>query len=87
MFVYNGGPLHSVEEAVLFPFDCFSIPFNKGLLLNLVPGRKTAEETGHGYDPEHPGKPVVSQGKSEDPDCLEVVYYGSVLHVDSEYRM
>lgn len=87
MIVNNGGPAKSVDEAVLFPFDDFTIPFNKGLLLTLAPGRKTPYENGHGFDPDHPGKPVVVQGGPDDPDHTEVVYYGSVLGVDGEYRM
>ena len=55
--------------------------------MELTPARKTPYETGHGFDPEHPGKPVVVQGGPDDADSTEVVYYGSVLAVDGEYRM
>lgn len=87
MIVQNGGPVQSIAEAVLFPFDDYSIPLNKNLLMELTPARKTPYETGHGFDPEHPGKPVVVQGGPDDADSTEVVYYGSVLAVDGEYRM
>ncbi len=87
MIVQNGGPVQSIAEAVLFPFDDYSIPLNKNLLMELTPARKTPYETGHGFDPEHPGKPVVVQGGPDDADSTEVVYYGSVLAVDGEYCM
>src|SRR5207302_296675 len=38
-------------ETVLFPFDDYSIPFSKGVLLSLVTGRKTAGDNGTGADP------------------------------------
>ena len=87
MIVHNGGPVQSIHEAVLFPFDDYSIALNKNLLMDLIPARKTPYETGHGFDPEHPGKPVVVRGGPDDPDSTEVVYYGSVLDIDGEYRM
>ncbi len=87
MIVLNGGPRESIREATFLPIDSYSIPFNKGLLLELAPGRKADFDSGHGFDPDHPGKVLVRQGESPDPDCKEVCYYGSVVHVDGEYRM
>ena len=87
MIVHNGGPAQSIDEAVLFSFDTYSLPFNKGLLLELAPGHKSNFNSGHGFDPEHPGKVVVPEGGPGDPDCREVCYYGSVLRVDGEFRM
>ena len=87
MIVHNGGPVQSIAEATLFPFDDYSIPLNKNLLMELLPARKTPYETGHGFDPEHPGRPVVVQGGPDDPDSTEVVYYGSVIGIDGEYHM
>ena len=75
------------KETVLFPFDDYSVPFSKGLLLELVPGKKSAVNTGHGTDPLHPSKPVVPPGKPGDPDHPRVYYYGTVLKIDGEYRM
>jgi hypothetical protein len=37
------------QETVLFPFDDYSVPFNKGLLLELVPGRKSRVNQGTGH--------------------------------------
>lgn len=75
------------KETVLFPFDDYSVPFSKGLVLELVPGKKSAVNTGHGTDPLHPSKPVVPPGKPGDPDHPRVYYYGTVLKIDGEYRM
>ena len=40
MIVHNGGPVQSIHEAVLFPFDDYSIPLHKNLLMDLIPARK-----------------------------------------------
>ncbi len=77
----------SGPEVVLFPFDDYGLPFNKGLLLNLVPGRKTTADRGAGSDPEHPGRPVLLPGNPGDPDHPRLYYYGTVLHINDEYRM
>lgn len=69
-------------EIVLFPFDDCSLPFNKGLNLTLVAGRKHPRQ-----DPEHPGKPVLQVGQPGDPDYPRLSFYGTVLAVDGEYRM
>jgi hypothetical protein len=70
------------RERVLFPFDDYSIPFNKGVLLTLVPGRKSSVT-----DPDHPNKPVVRVGKPGDPDERRVYFAGTVIKVGDEYRM
>ncbi len=75
------------SETVLFPFDDHSLPFSKELLLNLVAGRKGRVNQGTGADPLHPDKPVVAPGKPGDPDHPRAYYYGTVLHIDGEYRM
>ena len=75
------------KETILFPFDDYSVPFSKGLVLELVPGRKGAVNMGTGADPLHPSKPVVPPGKPGDPDHPRVYYYGTVLKIDGEYRM
>src|ERR1051325_4494898 len=80
-------PAGSPRETVLFPFDDYSLPFNKGLVLALMPGRKSAKNPDLGIDPKHPGKPVLPIGKAGDPDEKRAYFFGTVLHVDGEYRM
>jgi hypothetical protein len=70
------------EGIVIFPFDDYTLPLNKGLVLSLVAGRKHARQ-----DPLHPNKPVVSIGQKGEPDDRRIRFYGTVLHVDGEYRM
>jgi hypothetical protein len=70
------------QEVVLFPFDDNGIPFNKNLLLTLVPGDKSAKD-----DPKHPGKPVLGIGAKDDPDGRRVYFAGTILQVGDEYRM
>ncbi|MCW5547831.1 MAG: hypothetical protein KIT44_02610 [Opitutaceae bacterium] len=73
---------HGNSEIVLFPFDDHSLPFNRGLVLNLVQGRKHQRQ-----DPQHPNKPVLDVGKPGDPDYPRVYFYGTVIQIDGEYRM
>lgn len=75
-------PAAAPRERVLFPFDDYSIPFNKGVLLTLVPGRKSAVT-----DPEHPNRPVLAVGEKGDPDERRVYFAGTVIKVGDEYRM
>ncbi len=75
------------RETVLFPFDDEAIPFTKGLLLTLMPGRKSAKNPDLGIDPKHPGKPVLPIGKPGDPDATRAYFFGTVLRVGGEYRM
>lgn len=75
------------KETVLFPFDDYSVPFIKGLVLELVPGRKSKVNQGTGADPLHPNRLIVSPGQPGDPDHPRVYYYGTVLKIDGEYRM
>src|ERR1043165_8833898 len=77
----------SPRETVLFPFDDYSLPFNKGLILTLMPGRKSAKKADLGIDPKHPGKPVLPIGKPGDPDEKRVYFFGTVIKVGDEYRM
>ena len=87
MRLHLGGPSAELAELVLFPFDDHSLPFNHGLLLTLVPGNKTPFNIGHGFDPDHPGEPVLTPGEPGSPDCDEVILIGSVIKIGSEYRM
>lgn len=75
------------SEIVLFPFDDYSIPFNKGLILTLIPGQKSNVNPSLGIDPKHPSKPVLAIGKEGDPDFPRAYFCGTVLFVDGEYRM
>src|SRR5687767_754313 len=70
------------QEIVLFPFDDNGIPFNKNLLLTLIPGSKSSKD-----DPKHPGKPVLGIGEKDDPDGRRVYFAGTILQVGDEYRM
>ena len=72
----------SPAEIVLFPFDHQSLPFNKGLQLSLVEGRKHARQ-----DPLHPNKPVLGIGQPGDPDFPRAYFCGTVIKVKETYRM
>ena len=86
--VQNGVPNSQVSEVVLLPFDDYSVPISKGLLLNLIPGvRKPGDEfEGAGFDRNHPGEPVVRVGEPGTSDSKEVIW-PTVIKVGSEYRM
>jgi hypothetical protein len=74
-------------ETVLFPFDDEALPFNKGLIMTLLPGHKSPTAPSLGTDPKHPGKPVLPIGKPGDPDFPRAYFCGTVLHIGDEYRM
>ncbi|MGB7160330.1 MAG: hypothetical protein WBD40_19840 [Tepidisphaeraceae bacterium] len=61
------------NEMVLFPFDDHSIPFNKGVLLTMVPGEKSL--------------PVMKVGPKGAPDDRRVYFSGTIIKVGDEYRM
>jgi hypothetical protein len=86
--VDNGIPSAAVAEAVLFPFDDYSVPFSKGLVLALVRGSKGPGDYAEGasYDPDHPGKPVLRLGAAGEPDSVEALS-PVVIRVGDEYRM
>ena len=81
----------SHQEVVLFPFDDHSLPFSKGLLLQLFQpghrkkGQRQPWETG--ADRLHPGNPVLPVGQPGDPDHPRSYYYGTVLRIGDEFRM
>lgn len=77
----------AARETVLFPFDDHALPFSKGLLLTLMPGKKSATAPSLGRDPRHPGTPVMPIGKKGDPDFPRAYFCGTILQVDGEYRM
>lgn len=72
----------SPPETVLFPFDDHALPFNKGLVLRLLPGARNSAK-----DSTHPNKPVLNVGKKGDPDDRRVYFSGTVLFIDGEFRM
>jgi hypothetical protein len=75
--VQNGVLSPSVSEAVLFPFDDYTIPFTAGLRLHLVPGKRPGQNN----------PIVVPIGEPGDPDDHMVRFYGTVIPVDGELRM
>lgn len=75
-------PTAPAREIVLFPFDDVSLPFNKGLILTLVPGRKSSTA-----DPQHPNQPVLNIGHPGDADFPRVYFYGTVLKIGDGYCM
>ena len=86
--VDSGNSSFLVEEAVLFPFYDYSVPFRKDVLVNLIPGsRKPGDyRDGASYVANHPGDPVLQVGSEETCDSTEIVM-PTVLEVDGEYRM
>ena len=74
-------------ETVLFPFDDYSLPFNKGLRLELVPGSKDRADRGPDAASRGPRGPVMPPGKPGDPDYPRLYYVGTVIHIGDEYRM
>src|SRR3954447_10387658 len=83
----SAGAAEPSRETVLFPFDDVSLPFNKGLVLTLLPGHKSNKSPTLGVDTRHPGKPVLPVGKPGDPDYPRAYFYGTVIHIGEEYRM
>jgi hypothetical protein len=77
MLIRNGGPSNSLENIVLFPFDDYSIPFQDGVELKLVPHTTACGKT----------KIVLGLGEEGAPDSARVVYYGSVHKVGDELWM
>ena len=75
--VLNGSPKSEVSEVVLFPFDDTSIPFTTGLRLQLVPGKSP-----------YNGNPIVlRRGNPGEPDDESVIFYGTVIEIEDEFRM
>ncbi len=77
MIIHNGGPLQSLDEIALFPFDDGSIPLQTGLQLQLVQHQTSCNRT----------RIVVPPGDSGAPDSRAVVYYGTVRKVGDELWM
>ena len=75
--VKNGVPSPTVSEAVLFPFDDYTIPFTAGLRLHLVPGKRPGQKN----------PIVVPAGPPGSHDDKHVRFYGTVIPIDGELRM
>lgn len=67
--------MESAGEAVLFPFDNYSVPFRHGVQLQLVQAEK------------YSGNPVITTGDPGSADSAELTYYGTVVRVGDELRM
>jgi len=65
----------ALSQAVLFPFDNYSVPFRHGLQLELISAQRD------------PANPVLKPGGPDAPDSESMSYYGTVLQVGGELRM
>ena len=63
----------AAREFVMFPFDDHAVPFNKGVLLTMIPGEKSP--------------PIVKLGPKGAPDDRRVYFSGTIIKVGDEYRM
>ena len=70
-------PAIRVQEATLFPFDDYSIPFTWGLRRQLIMGKKWGR----------PNPVVVRLGGPGEPDNVKIQYYGTVIQIGDELRM
>jgi hypothetical protein len=70
-------PAIRVQEATLFPFDDYSIPFTWGLRRQLIMGKR--------FGPPNPV--VVHLGGPGEPDNVKIQYYGTVIQIGDELRM
>src|SRR5215831_6922948 len=61
------------SEAVLFPFDPYSLTYRHALELTLIPGSKKGI--------------VLKPGPEGAPDGLRIDYYGSVLYMNGKFHM
>lgn len=75
--IENGSPSRSMNEAVLFSFDNYTMPFTSGLRLQLVPGKT----------PGRKNPIVVPIGEPGAPDDKVVRFYGTVIPIGDELRM
>jgi len=63
------------KEAVLFPFDSYSIPFRHGLQLELIPAKR------------YEGNPVLKPGGTGLADSKATAYYGTVIDINGEFHI
>ena len=74
--VENGIPNKCVDEAVLFAFDDFSIPFRTNLRLHLIHGKRNREKT-----------PIVLSKGEPGAHDEGLHYYGTTMRIGDEFRM
>lgn len=74
MKIVNNNISTSLDELVLFPFDDYAIPFQRGVELSL-----------RGYQGRR--RIVVAPGEEDRPDSVHVAYYGTVKRVCNELWM
>ena len=74
MIIKNGGEQMSTDRIVLFPFDDFSLPFQNGVRLHLVPYETPVDRT----------RIVVPQGPAGAPDSRRIFNVGGVHRVGDE---
>ena len=77
MIVHNGGPGVRIDQATLFPFDDRSVPFR----YRLQSGLSTPESLDGGI------QVALSQGEAGTPDCTGVLFPGTIIRVEDEFRM
>ena len=77
MIIKNTPDHPSTTQAVLFPFDDYSIPFQHGVRLHLNGYRSPVDHT----------RIVVPPGPPGAPDASRAIYYGSVHRVGDELWM
>src|SRR5437762_11937215 len=70
-------PANAPAEAVLFPFDNYSIPLRKGLQMDLL----ASQDTRASYNP------VLVRGKPGSPDSFRIGYYGTVIEINNRFHM
>ena len=78
MIVKGLGHTESLNEVVLFPFDDYAIPLQRGLRLRLHSFRKWVDQSSN---------IVVGLGGPGDPDNVICTYYGTVRRVGDELWM
>ena len=88
VIVHNGGPAQSIDEAVLFSFDSYSLPFQQGVAARARSRTQEAISI-RGTDSIRTIRERWWCPRADPaiPDCREVCYYGSVLRVGGEFRM
>ena len=77
MTIKNSPQSVRTDSIVLFPFDDFSLPFQNGVHLNLIPYKTPVDRT----------RIVVHPGPPGAPDSMRAIYYGTVHRVGDELWM
>ena len=71
MKIRSSAPRRSLDEIVLFPFDDFANPLQRGVELQLNSHRATCGKT----------RIVLATGPKDAPDSENVAYYGTVIRI------